>query len=172
MAARPHRARDAGRRAKMGLTIRLMRDSTFTLQGLHTEPGLGGRQFCSRRDLEANDDGALKIMYGTTDGAIYESTPTTHGLRGANRCGSATVPRPAAKESRAVSTGPTPPAGATGCRGGCGRSSSPSRVRARVGASRTRASGRRARPEHTCLEAHVWAPSTRRKLGEIRGDRR
>ena len=127
-----------------------MRDSTFTLQALHylnlDWEADEFMQFVA--DLEPNDDGALQIMYGI-DGHrdLTESfRETSRAMPERARCGSATEPSTSAKTTssgrRSIRSSSTP-AVLSGCRGGCGRSSSPRpSARPRSGRSPTRGSGR------------------------------
>ena len=108
-----------------------MRDSTFTLQALHwlnlDWEADEFMQFVA--DLEANEDGALQIMYGI-DGRrdLTEIDPRRpHRLRGrpagADRQ-RRLRPAPERRLRRRARLDPAPHAsGASGCRAGCGRSS-------------------------------------------------
>ena len=159
-----------------------MRDSTFTLQALHwlnlDWEADEFMQFVA--DLEANDDGALQIMYGI-DGRrdLTESTrDDLSGYAGAQpvRIGNGAFDQRQNDVFGAVldSILPAHAAAAGACRGGCGRSCRrrPSARRA-SGASPTRASGRRAAPRSTtsppssCAGSRSTArPSWPRSRGE------
>ena len=137
-----------------------MRDSTFTLQALHwLDLDWEADEFMQFvADLEPNDDGALQIMYGI-DGRrdLTESTrDDLSGYAGAQPGADRQRrlrPAPERRLRRGARLDPAAhPPQRSGCRGGCGRSSSrrPS-APPRSGATPTRASGRRAaRRSTTC----------------------
>ena len=109
-----------------------MRDTTFTLQALHCLnldwEADEFMQFVA--DLEPNEDGSLQIMYGIdgrrdlTESTLDELSGYAGAQPGADRQ-RRLRPAPERRLRRRARLDPAPhAAAASGCRGGCGRSSS------------------------------------------------
>jgi len=135
-----------------------MRDTTFTLQALHwlnlDWEADEFMQFVA--DVEANQDGALRrSCTGSTGAAIWRSprATTCPGTPARGPSASATAPSTSVRttsSARCSTRCCCTRVAASGCRGGCGRSSRarPS-ARCASGASPTRGSGRRAASRST-----------------------
>ena len=146
-------ARDAGRRAQLGLPLHL--DARLDLHppgAALPQPRLGGRRVHAVRRRPRAQRGRR-----AADHVRDRRPPRPHRvdprrplrLRGSQpRCGSETAPSTSARttsSARRSTRSCSTPVAASACRGGCGRSSSRRRsARPRSGASPTRASGRRA----------------------------
>ena len=151
-------ARDAGRRAQLGLPLHL--DARLDLHAAGAalpQPRLGGRgvHAVRRRPRAQRGRRAADHVRDRRPPRPDRVDPRRSlGLRRrAARCGSATAPSTSARttsSARRWTRSCCTPAAASGCRGGCGRSSRrrPS-ARPRSGASPTRASGRRAASRST-----------------------
>ena len=161
-----------------------MRDSTFTLQALHwlnlDWEADEFMQFIA--DLEPNEDGSLQIMYGIDGRRDLTETHARRPLRlrrRAARCGSATARSTSARttsSARCWTRSCCTRGAASGCRGGCGRSSQ-AQAECATAVWREPDQGiweARGAPQHyVSSKLMCWVALDRAaKLAEIRGDAR
>ncbi len=156
-----------------------IRDATFTLQALHflnlDWEADEFMQFVA--DLEANEDGALQIMYAITARRDLTSPPgtTSPATRGPARCESATARSTSAKTTstgRCWTRSCCTPTAHSACRDGCGRSSWRRLVRQCRLAYPTRGYGRLAgNPHYVSSKLDVLGrPRPRGEAGRDPGD--